>query len=84
VNVAGSGIGGVALGLALEGSLGSGWELIVLGGIAGGLTTFSTLAVDTVTLATAGDWWKAAVNVLGSFVLGVAAVCVGCALIAIL
>jgi CrcB protein len=79
VNVAGSAIGGVALGLTLAGVVPSEFRLIVLGGIAGGLTTFSTLAVGTVQLAHAGRWWWAVGNMLGSLALGIAAVCAGCA-----
>ena len=80
VNVTGSGIGGVVLGLTLAGALPAEWQLLVLGGVAGGLTTFSTLAVGTVQLATAGRRWWAVANMLGSFALGIAAVCAGCAL----
>ena len=80
VNVLGSGIGGVALGLAQAAAVPAEWQLIVLGGVAGGLTTFSTLAVDTVGLAQRGRWWWAVGNVAGSLALGIGAVCAGCAL----
>ena len=83
VNVVGSAIGGVVLGLVRAGALPPGWELIVLGGVAGGLTTFSTLAVDTVQLAQDGRWWSALANVVGSLTLGIAAVCAGCAAVAL-
>ncbi len=83
VNVVGSAIGGVALGLALAGVLPTGWELVVLGGVAGGLTTFSTLAIGTVQLAQGGRRWWAVGNVLGSLFLGIAAVCAGCAAVSL-
>lgn len=50
VNVGGSFIAGLALGLPLDPTV----KLIVLTGFCGGLTTFSTLSVDTVQLALAG------------------------------
>ena len=84
VNVVGSAIGGVVLGLVLQGILPAEWQLVVLGGVAGGLTTFSTLAVGTVELAQGGRWWWAAGNMLGSFALGIAAVCAGCAAVTLL
>jgi CrcB protein len=83
-NVLGSAIGGVVLGLALEDVIPPEWQLIVLGGVAGGLTTFSTLAVGTVQLDRGGRRWWAVGNVLGSFALGIAAVCGGCALTTVL
>ena len=79
VNLVGSAIGGVVLGLTLAGALPAEWQLVVLGGVAGGLTTFSTLAVGTVQLAAGGRRWWAVGNMLGSFGLGIAAVCAGCA-----
>ncbi|MFC0680475.1 fluoride efflux transporter FluC [Lysobacter korlensis] len=77
VNVMGSAMGGAALGMVQAGALPAEWELVVLGGVAGGLTTFSTLAVGTVQIAQAGRRWWAVGNVLGSLVLGIAAVCAG-------
>lgn len=84
VNVVGSAIGGVALGLTLAGGMPTEWRLLVLGGIAGGLTTFSTLAVGTVELVQAGRAWWALANILGSLALGIAAVCAGCAAVSLL
>jgi fluoride exporter len=84
VNVVGSAIGGVVLGLTLTQSIPADWQLIALGGVAGGLTTFSTLAVGTVQLANGGRRWWAVGNMLGSFVLGIAAVCAACALTTLL
>ena len=80
VNVVGSAIGGVVLGLTFDGAIPPEWQLVALGGVAGGLTTFSTLAVGTVQLATAKPPWQAIGNMLGSFAFGIAAVCAGCAL----
>jgi CrcB protein len=84
VNVIGSAIGGVVLGLAQAASLAPEEQLVVLGGIAGGLTTFSTLAVGTVQLANGDRRWWAIANMLGSFALGIAAVCAGCSVTTLL
>jgi CrcB protein len=60
VNVVGSFIAGLALGLPLD----SGLTLLVLTGFCGGLTTFSTLSVDTVQLVLAGKH-RAALSSVG-------------------
>jgi CrcB protein len=63
VNVVGSAIGGAVLGLAQSGAIATDLRLILLGGIAGGLTTFSTWSVETMELALKGKWFSAALNV---------------------
>jgi CrcB protein len=63
VNVVGSALGGAVLGLAQSGLLSADLRLILLGGVAGGLTTFSTWSVETVELALRGQWYRAALNV---------------------
>jgi CrcB protein len=50
VNVVGSAIGGVAVGLSVTGAISSDLKLILVGGLAGGLTTFSTWSVETIQL----------------------------------
>ena len=77
VNVVGSLIGGVVLGLAQSGTIGADARLVVLGGFAGGLTTFSTFSVETVQLAVAGRWRTAVGSVLANLVLGIAAAVAG-------
>lgn len=55
VNVAGSLLLGLVVGLAVSGRLGSTFWAALLGpGLCGALTTFSTFAVETVALARAG------------------------------
>jgi CrcB protein len=80
VNVVGSIIGGIALGLAQAGVLGVDGRLILLGGLAGGLTTFSTFSVETIQLVHEGRRRAAVVSVLANLVLGVAAVVGACCL----
>jgi CrcB protein len=80
VNVVGSFIAGLALGLPLD----PGLKLLALTGFCGGLTTFSTLSVDTVQLVLAGKRRAAAVSVLLNLALGLAAVLAGLGLAAVL
>jgi len=79
VNVAGSAIGGGALAL-VQGDTGAGMPaissslaLVVMTGFCGGLTTFSTFAIETVELALGGSWRVAVANVVLNVVLGLAA-----------
>jgi len=76
VNVIGSFAAGLALGLPLDPTL----QLIVVSGFCGGLTTFSTLSVETVQLVLDGKRRAAALSVSLNLVLGIAAVVVGLAL----
>ncbi len=46
-------------------------------GFLGSYTTFSTLTVASVQIASYGDWMRAAVNIIGSVVCGVIAAFVG-------
>lgn len=80
VNVIGSLIGGIVLGLAQSDAIGADARLVVLGGLAGGLTTFSTFSVETVQLAIVGRWRSAVVSVVANLVLGVAAAVAGFAI----
>lgn len=66
VNVVGSFIAGLALSLPLDPTA----KLIVLTGFCGGLTTFSTLAVDTIQLAIAGKQRAALASVGLNLALG--------------
>jgi CrcB protein len=81
VNVVGSLIGGVVLGLVQSGSIGADARLVVLSGLAGGLTTFSTFSTETVQLALAGRWRTAGLCVGANLVLGIAAAVLGFAVV---
>jgi fluoride exporter len=76
VNAVGCAIGGVVLGLVDAGLIDADVRLIVLSGLAGGLTTFSTWSTETIQLAMSGRWRLAVLNVLANLVVGVGAVVV--------
>ena len=73
VNVVGSFAAGLALGLPLDSTV----QLIIVSGFCGGLTTFSTLSVETVQLVLDGKRRAAALSVTLNLVIGIAAVIVG-------
>lgn len=73
VNSVGSGLGGVVVGLTATSSISADLRLVVLGGVAGGLTTFSTWTTETVQLAMNGKWNTALVNVVLGLAVGLAA-----------
>lgn len=75
VNVVGSFAAGVLIG-ATSGEL----QLILLTGLCGGLTTFSSLSVETVQLVLEGRTRKALLSVGFNVVLGVGAAALGFAL----
>ena len=74
VNAVGCAIGGVILGLVDAGAIGPDVRLVVLSGLAGGLTTFSTWSTETIQLAMTRRWRAAVLNVVANLVVGVAAV----------
>lgn len=73
VNVAGSAIAGAALALAELGAIDPELRLVIVGGLCGGLTTFSTWSVESIQLVTEGKRRDAIVSVAANLVLGVAA-----------
>ncbi|MCU1578513.1 MAG: hypothetical protein JWP19_717 [Rhodoglobus sp.] len=73
VNVVGSGIGGAVLGLAQRGAVSGDIRLVILGGLCGGLTTFSTWSVESIQLVVDGKWRVAALSVGANLALGIAA-----------
>ncbi len=77
VNVVGSLVGGVVIGLVQLQVIGADLRLIVLSGFAGGLTTFSTWSTETIQFALSGKIRIAVGNVLVNLILGVAAVVLG-------
>jgi len=77
VNVVGSALLGVVAGLAAEHRLAAVPAVLLGAGLAGGLTTFSTFAVDAVQLAAHGRWRCAAAYVTVTLVGGFGAAAVG-------
>ncbi len=77
VNVVGSALGGVVLRMGQSHGMSAEVQLIVLTGLCGGLTTFSTFSVETVQLAAAGRWRSATLSVAGNLVLGLGACALG-------
>lgn len=77
VNITGSFLLGLVTGLAAHHGLPHTPTLIIGTGFAGGYTTLSTWAWETVTLAESGELLEASGNVLGSFAAGLAAAAAG-------
>ncbi len=76
VNVVGSAIGGVVLGFAVRGDLAANIQLILLTGLCGGLTTFSTLSVETVQFFVEGKVRVAVLSMAANLTLGIGAAAV--------
>lgn len=73
VNVAGSLLLGLVVGLAAGALLPWRWELVAGTGFLGGFTTFSTAAVETIRLAGARRWVAAVAHALGMIAVSVLA-----------
>lgn len=80
VNVTGSFVLGLVTGLGTHHGLGHDPLAVVGAGLTGGYTTLSTWAWESLSLAETGAAPAAAVNVAGSFLLGLAAAAAGLAL----
>jgi fluoride exporter len=77
VNVSGSFLLGLLTGLAAHHGFPHGPTVIIGTGLAGGYTTLSTWAWETVALAEAGEPLEAAVNVIAGFAAGLVAASAG-------
>ena len=77
VNVLGSVAGGVTLGLTRSSGLSDELQLILLTGVCGGLTTFSTFSVETIQLITHGRVGIATLNIGSNLVVGFGACLIG-------
>ena len=84
VNVVGCATGGVVLGLVDAGVIDADVRLVMLSGLCGGLTTFSTWSTETIQLAMSARWRTAVLNVAANLVIGVSAVVVADAVTAAL
>lgn len=72
INLSGSLLLGFTTGLALHHGLSDHAALIIGTGFAGGYTTLSTWAYESLALAERGDLLEASLNVVGSFAAGLA------------
>src|SRR3981189_876342 len=80
-NVTGSLVMGLLVGyFAFHGGIPQHWRLFVTTGILGGYTTFSAFSLDTALLYERGEVSLAAVYVLGSVLLSIAALFAGLAM----
>lgn len=79
VNVVGSFVAGLALGVPLDPTV----QLVIVSGVCGGLTTFSTFAVETIQLVSEGKHRAAAASVALNLTFGMPAVAAGVALAAL-
>lgn len=73
VNVVGSALGGVLLGLVSASAVDPGLRYVLFAGFAGGLTTFSTLSVETLQLVEQGRIRAAALSLGANLLLGIGA-----------
>ncbi|MGV8970363.1 MAG: fluoride efflux transporter CrcB [Microbacteriaceae bacterium] len=73
VNSAGSAIAGWMLALTVTESVSFTVSVVVLTGLCGGLTTFSTFSVETIQLMLDGNQRLAVMNILLNFAIGLAA-----------
>ena len=80
VNVAGSFLIGVSLGLTERLGLGPEWHTALTAGLAGGLTTFSSWTTATVRLVSEARYCAAALNIAVNLLAGLAAAALGLAL----
>jgi CrcB protein len=83
VNVAGSLVAGIALGLS-ETLDAPEVRLILLGGFAGGLTTFGTLSVETVQLLIGGRVRTGLLSIAANVGVGIVALLAGWAAVALI
>jgi CrcB protein len=75
VNAVGSFVAGLLIGLGAN--LSTEWTLILVTGFCGGLTTFSTLSVDTIQLVERGRWRTAAASIAANLILGIGLAALG-------
>lgn len=77
VNAAGSLLAGSAAGFAAAGVVSADLRLVLVTGVAGGLTTFSTFSVETVELLRSDRWRYALTSVAFNLVIGIGLAALG-------
>lgn len=83
INVIGSFLLGLITGLAMFAGEAEQWKIVVGSGFCAGYTTFSTAMFEAVSLARAGRWRAALLDVIGTLVLAVLAVGLGIWLVSV-
>jgi CrcB protein len=73
VNLVGSLVGGAVLAIAERAAVSADLRIILLTGLCGGLTTFSTFSVETIQLLQSGKTRVALLSVAGNLALGIGA-----------
>ncbi len=81
INVTGSFLIGLLMTVIVERTPHPNWRLLLVVGFLGGYTTFSSFEWETFSAVRGGNWWIGIVNVVGSVVLGYAAVWLGATLV---
>ena len=79
INISGSLLLGLVVGLATVNALADPWVLVLGTGFLGGYTTFSTASFQTIHLLADGRPWASALNAMGMLVASVAAAALGLA-----
>jgi CrcB protein len=78
INIVGSFFIGMILALSLKNeNFANNWKLFLATGICGGFTTFSAFSLENVTLLQNGKYGLAALYILSSIILGIAAAFIG-------
>ena len=77
VNLAGSLLVGIMLGVAAMGSVAEPWKALLITGFCGGLTTFSTFTSEVVSLFEEHSTVRAWIYWIGSVVAGICCVALG-------
>ena len=78
VNIVGSLIIGIVLGLFQKGDILSGnWKMFLAVGFCGGFTTFSSFALENLEMLQASQFFISAIYIGGSLIFGLAAVYLG-------
>ena len=74
VNILGCFLIGIFYGLTEKGNLFTPeWRLLLMTGLCGGYTTFSSFALENITLLKSGEYLYCALYIAGSVILGIAA-----------
>jgi CrcB protein len=77
VNITGCFLIGLVFGLIEKNNLGHEWKFFLITGLLGGFTTFSAFSHEAISLYKNGEFYYAALYVLGSIILGLAATIIG-------